>query len=104
MLSNSRAGALRTGAEVPPVAPAIQAAFKGPLVLNSDYDQARAEATLEKGEADAISFGRPFISNPDLPHRMRENILLSPLDERKLYTNGAEGYSDYPFALEIAGA
>jgi len=104
VLSNAAAGALRTVAEVPPVAPAIRAAFKGTLVLNSDYDQARAEATLESGEADAISFGRAFISNPDLPRRMRENIALSPLDAKTLYTNGAEGYSDYPFASEAVGA
>jgi len=104
MLANTGAGALRTGAEVPPVAPAIRAAFKGTLVLNSDYGLARAHATLEKGEADAISFGRGFISNPDLPRRMREEIPLSPLDEKKLYTNGAEGYSDYPFAPEAARA
>jgi N-ethylmaleimide reductase len=83
---------------VPPVAPAIRAVFKGLLILNSDYTRQRAEATLRNGEADAISFGRAFISNPDLPRRMRENFPLSPLDEKKLYTNGREGYSDYPFA------
>ena len=86
------------------MAPAIRAAFKGTLVLNSDYDQTRAEATLESGEADAISFGRAYISNPDLPRRMRENIPLSALDPKTLYTNGAEGYFDYPFALEDARA
>jgi N-ethylmaleimide reductase len=97
-IENVRAGALRTGAEVPPVAPAIRAVFKGLLILNSDYTRQRAEATLRNREADAISFGRAFISNPDLPRRMRENFPLSPLDEKKLYTNGREGYSDYPFA------
>ena len=50
----------------------MRAAFKGPFVLNSDYDYAKGQAALDAGKADAISFGRPFISNPDLPEAFRE--------------------------------
>jgi 2,4-dienoyl-CoA reductase-like NADH-dependent reductase (Old Yellow Enzyme family) len=83
-------------AEVEPVAPAIRKAFAGPLVLNSDYDLERAEAVLEAEEADAISFGRPFISNPDLPERLSAKAELA-LDQATLwYTQGPEGYIDYP--------
>ena len=57
--------------DVPKQSPAIRRAFKGPLVLNSDYDVAKAEADLASGLADAISFGRPFIGNPDLVERIR---------------------------------
>ena len=56
---------------MPKQSPAIRRAFKGPLVLNSDYDVAKAEADLASGLADAISFGRPFIGNPDLVERIR---------------------------------
>ena len=82
--------------DVPAVAPKIRAAFRGPLILNSDYDLPRAQATLATGEADAISFGRAFIANPDLPRRLREGLPLSPFDPTTLYTNSREGYSDYP--------
>lgn len=83
-------------AEVDPVAPAIRAAFNGPLLLNSDYTLARAEHALEAGEADAISFGRPFISNPDLPDRLAGGLDLAPDNQALWYSNEAQGYIDYP--------
>ena len=83
-------------AEVDPVAPAIRAAFNGPLMLNSDYTLARAELALETGEADMISFGRPFISNPDLPQRLAGRIDLAPDNQSLWYTTEAQGYIDYP--------
>lgn len=83
-------------AEVDPVAPAIRAVFAGPLILNSDYDRERAEAVLEAEEADAISFGRPFISNPDLPNRFANAAVLIPDEQALWYSNGREGYIDYP--------
>jgi N-ethylmaleimide reductase len=52
--------------DVPRVSPDIREVFKGPLVLNQEYDRARADEDLASGLADAISFGRPYISNPDL--------------------------------------
>jgi N-ethylmaleimide reductase len=83
-------------AEVDPVAPAIRKAFAGPLVLNSDYTLERAEAALAAEEADAISFGRPFISNPDLPVRLARAAEVAPDDRALWYSNGPEGYIDYP--------
>lgn len=82
-------------AERPPVAPLMRAAFKGPFVVNSDYDGAKAQAALASGEADAISFGRPFISNPDLPYRLAKGLALTPDDMATWYTGGAEGYATY---------
>lgn len=87
----------------PRQSPAIRAAFHRPLVLNSDYDRARAEADLASGVADAISFGRPFLANPDLPERLRIDAPLNPDDMATWYSRGAEGYTDYP-ALESASA
>jgi N-ethylmaleimide reductase len=85
-------------AEVAPVAPAIRDAFAGPLVLNSDFTRERATEALDSGAADAISFGRPFIANPDLPARLASEAALAEEDQRLWYTQGAEGYIDYPAA------
>ena len=90
-------------AEVDPVHPLIRKAFAGPLVLNSDYTLGRAQAALDTGEADAITFGRPFISNPDLVDRLRSGAGLAPDVMALWYSQGPEGYIDYP-ALEPAAA
>lgn len=80
----------------PPVAPAIRKAFGGPFILNSDYGAADGQAVLDGGLADAISFGRPFIANPDLPARFRDGLPLNTPDSTTFYTQGAQGYVDYP--------
>jgi len=85
-------------AERAPVAPTIRAAFKGPLVLNSDYTDVSGQAALDSGVADAIAFGRPFLANPDLPHRFRKHLSLNKDDPRTWYSQGPEGYVDYPKA------
>ena len=90
-------------AEVDPVHPHIRKAFDGPLVLNSDYTLARAQAALDAGEADAITFGRPFLANPDLVERLRRDAPLNPDVMATWYSQGPEGYIDYP-ALEGASA
>ena len=81
-----------------PLAPAIRAVFKGPLVLNSDYDQARARAAVDAGLADAVSFGRLYIANPDLPRRFADGLPLLQDDKLAWYSQGPEGYVDYPAA------
>ncbi len=87
-----------------PIAPAIRKAFVGPLVLNSDYTPERAKAALENEEADAISFGRPFISNPDLPKRLDTGAELAPDNQKTWYSQGPEGYIDYPPLEEAVAA
>lgn len=82
--------------DVPPVSPAIRKVFSRPLVLNSDFRLESAQAALAEGRADAISFGRPFISNPDLPARLLADAELAPDDMATWYSQGAEGYVDYP--------
>ncbi|KWT97666.1 N-ethylmaleimide reductase [Variovorax sp. WDL1] len=85
-------------AERPPIGPAMRRAFDGKFVLNSDFDALKAQAALDAGLADAISFGRPFISNPDLPARMARKLALAPDDMATWYLGGAKGYTDYPTA------
>jgi N-ethylmaleimide reductase len=90
-------------AEVAPVHPHIRRAFNGPLVLNSDYTLARGQAALDAGEADAIAFGRPFISNPDLIERLRAGAPLQADVMATWYSQGPDGYVDYP-VLETEAA
>ena len=90
--------------DVPRLSPQIREAFSGPLVLNSDYDTAAAaQAVLDAGTADAISFGRTFLANPDLPERLRTGAALNVSNAATWYSQGPEGSIDYP-ALERAEA
>ena len=76
--------------------PAIRRAFKGPLILNSDYLLDDASQALHAGEADAIAFGRTFLANPDLPARLARRVPLNPAVTTTFYTPGPVGYTDYP--------
>ena len=89
-------------ASVPAVAPAIRAAFSGPLVLNSDYLADSAQNALDRGEANAIAFGRTFLANPDLPARLRTGAPLNADDAKTWYSQGERGYTDYPRLAEAA--
>jgi 2,4-dienoyl-CoA reductase-like NADH-dependent reductase (Old Yellow Enzyme family) len=74
-------------------------------VLNSDYTPQAAAADVASGRADAISFGRPFISNPDLVERIRKGAPLAPNKgaPETWYFPVPEGYADYPtLAQEVA--
>ena len=64
---------------------------------------ARAEEALAKGWADLIGFGRPFIANPDLPHRLQAGATLNEPDRATYFGGGVEGFTDYPL-LEAAQA
>jgi 2,4-dienoyl-CoA reductase-like NADH-dependent reductase (Old Yellow Enzyme family) len=82
--------------DVPRQSPVVRQHFTGPLVLNSDYDLERAQADLDSGLAQAISFGRPFLANPDLPERLSSGASLNQPVPATFYSQGAEGYVDYP--------
>jgi N-ethylmaleimide reductase len=76
------------------------AGAKGAWMVNNGYDRRTAEEALARG-ADLVAFGRPFIANPDLVARLRDNAPLNALDQATLYGGGAKGYTDYP-ALQAA--
>ena len=65
-------------------------------MVNNGYGRENANQAISIGAADLVAFGRPFISNPNLVRRLREDAPLNPLQEDKLYGGGAEGYIDYP--------
>lgn len=69
---------------------------KAAWMLNNGYDLVRARQTIETGQADLVSFGRLFISNPDLVERLRLNAPLTEPDSSTFYGGGEHGYTDYP--------
>jgi len=70
--------------------------YQGFLLANGNYQPEEAEEEVQSGRADAIVFGRPFISNPDLPLRIQNGWPLAEADPKTFYTSGPEGYTDYP--------
>jgi N-ethylmaleimide reductase len=70
--------------------------FKGALFVNGAYDFDTARLALESGGADAVVFGKPFVSNPDLVERFASGAQLNAVDAGTLYTPGSAGYTDYP--------
>jgi 2,4-dienoyl-CoA reductase-like NADH-dependent reductase (Old Yellow Enzyme family) len=83
--------------DVPRLSPAIRKVFGGPLIVNSDYfTREDAQAALDSGVADAVSFGRAYLANPDLIERLKQGAPLNEWDMKSWYGGGAEGYTDYP--------
>lgn len=66
------------------------------LIAAGGYKPADAESLLDRGIADAVAFGRLFISNPDLPKRIELNAPLNAYDRNTFYARGVAGYLDYP--------
>jgi 2,4-dienoyl-CoA reductase-like NADH-dependent reductase (Old Yellow Enzyme family) len=76
--------------------PKLKKLFGGVFIANEKYTQESAEKAIDQGTADAVSFGVPFISNPDLPRRFLEKLELNETNFSTLYAEGAQGYTDYP--------
>ncbi len=79
------------------LAPLLRRAFgEGLFMLNGGYDRNSASRAIEAGEADLVSFGVPFLANPDLPARLRSGAVLNTPRVDTFYTPGPTGYTDYP--------
>ena len=91
---------LRHGGSAVPTA-YFRPIYKGNLMANWDYDQAKANAAIARGNADLISFGKAFIANPDLPERFKLNAPLNPPNPDTFYGGGENGYTDYPTLKEL---
>lgn len=79
----------------------IRDRFEAPLILNGGYDKERANQVIADGLADAVAFGKLFISNPDLPTRFCRDAPLTEPDPSTFYGRDEKGYTDYP-TLETA--
>ncbi|ENM8062409.1 alkene reductase [Vibrio vulnificus] len=69
--------------------------FTNTIIVAGSYTQARANEVLEKGYADLVAFGRPFVSNPDLVARLKHQQPLAELDGATLFGGNERGYTDY---------
>lgn len=85
------------------IGPQLREAFGGVYVANEGFTKDSGEAALTSGAADAIAYGKLYISNPDLAERFRANAPLAEWNLKTFYTPGPVGYTDYP-AIETAAA
>lgn len=69
--------------------------YEGTIMANGGLTQESARAMLEAGHADLVSFGAPYIANPDLAERFREGLPLAAADPETYYQGGERGYTDY---------
>ncbi|HHP7239640.1 alkene reductase [Longibacter sp.] len=92
---------VRGDGKVREVFSAIRDAFEGVLIANGNYDAETANDAITSGYADAVTFGRSFLANPDLPRRLRDGLPVNVPDESTFYNGGAKGYTDYPTWDEI---
>lgn len=74
----------------------LRAAYDGTYIANNGYDKDTATAVLERGQADLVAFGIPFLANPDLVRRYRLDLPLNNVDFSTFYGGSEIGYTDYP--------
>jgi len=83
-------------AKLPHVLEALRPLTRAPVIGNTGFDKAKGNAALDQGSADAIAFGVPFIANPDLVERLKNDAPLNKPELSTFYGEGAGGYTDYP--------
>ena len=76
--------------------PYLKEQFGGIVIANEGLDVSKSEELVQRGSADLISFGRLYISNPDLVFRLKDKLPLTPPDATTFYAPGPKGYVDYP--------
>lgn len=81
------------------LAPMIRSKYNGTLILNGGYGRESGNDVIESGVADLVSFGVPYLANPDLPERFERNAPLNPEDISTFYAGEDKGYTDYPALL-----
>ncbi len=83
-------------ADRPSAAKLFRDVYDGVLMAAGNFTAESANAALDEGWADVIAFGRHFISNPDLPNRIRTGAALTPYNRPTFYGGDDKGYTDYP--------
>ena len=81
---------------------ALRRLHAGAWMLNNGYTREMALQAVASGTADLVAFGKPFIANPDLGHRLRDDAPWN-LPDSKTFYGGAAGYTDY-LTLDTAAA
>jgi N-ethylmaleimide reductase len=82
--------------DVPSACELFRPRWRGVLMTAGNFKADSASDTVARGHADAIAFGRFFISNPDLPERIRRGAEFAPYNRATFYSRGPQGYTDYP--------
>jgi len=82
----------------------LRGIYLGKLIAAGGFEPDTADAIVAEGTLDAVAFGRHFISNPDLPRRIREHLPLAAYDRSTFYTFDARGYTDYAAFDKAVGA
>jgi N-ethylmaleimide reductase len=77
---------------------ALRDAYHGIYIANNGYDKVRAQAAISKGDCDLVAFGVPFLANPDLVYRYKNDLPLNVAEKGTFYGGDETGYTDYPFA------
>lgn len=70
--------------------------YTGPIIVAGNYTPEKGNSIIQSGLADAVAFGRSYISNPDLPERIKAGGPFNEYDKAYFYGGGSEGYVDYP--------
>lgn len=78
------------------LAPALKREFGGVYIANEGFTKDSAASAIADGDADAVAFGKLFISNPDLPARFQSGAALAKYEPETFYSQGSQGYTDYP--------
>jgi 2,4-dienoyl-CoA reductase-like NADH-dependent reductase (Old Yellow Enzyme family) len=76
--------------------PLLKKEFGGVFIANEKMNKVVAQQVLDSGNADAIAFGKDYISNPDLVRRLETDAPLNPWNADTFYAAGEVGYTDYP--------
>ena len=72
------------------------------MIAYGGFDKETGNKALANSDADLVSFGRFYISNPDLPQRFEQNAPLNEANPKTFYGAGKEGYTDYSFLEKVA--
>ena len=76
--------------------------LQGPFLAAGGYNKHSGDVAIEDGTADLITYGRFWLSTPDLPQRFAKGAPINHYDRDTFYsTDPVKGYSDYPFLDEI---
>jgi N-ethylmaleimide reductase len=92
------------GVQIRNVAETFRPMTSVPIIVNTGFDKAKANAVLASGNADLVAFGVPYIANPDLVARLRGDATLNKPDPTTFYGIGPKGYTDYPVLADLIAA
>jgi N-ethylmaleimide reductase len=84
------------GVQIPNVADTFRTLVSVPLIINTGFDKAKGNAVIAAGHADLVAFGVPYIANPDLVARLRDDAPFNKPIPSTFYGEGPGGYTDYP--------